>query len=281
MSINKGLKLGNKLKAILGLMGMCFLAAPNCYAAAHSSYNPMQPRQLSVQAAQADYTYGYSILAGHSIDTLDKANRAIWYLNYDILDHYIVGPIAHVYGALPRGFQDAMGHFFDNLDELNNVPNNLLIGEPGHAASCVGRFAINSTVGFFGFFDVATSIGLESHSMGMDTVLGKAGMGPGVYIMMPAYGPTTSRSINASLIDGIPWFAVSLPISFGKGIIHGLHNRAQLIPQEDLLRNSMDSYVTARDAYLMHMDNSINPVQEGVVESEDNFDESLLEEIDG
>lgn len=262
-------------------MGMCFLAASDCSAAAHSTYNPMQPRQLSAKAAQADYTYGYSILAGHSIDTLDEPNRVMWYLNYDILDRYIFGPAAHVYGALPRGFQDAMGNFFSNLDELNNVPNNLLVGEPGHAATSVGRFAINSTIGLLGFFDVATDMGLEAHPMGMDTVLSKAGMVPGAYIMMPAYGPTTARGVNSDMVDGIPWFAVSFPITFGKGIIRGLHNRAQLIPQEDLLRNSMDSYVTARDAYLMHMDNTANPVQEGVVESEDDFDESMLDEIDG
>lgn len=281
MSLHKGLRLGRKLSVALGLMGMVFFTAPHGYAATHSSYNPMQPRQLSLQASQADYTYGYSILAGHAIDTLDEPNRMMWYLNYDILDYYIVGPVAHVYGALPRGVQDAMGHFFSNLDEINNVPNNMLIGEFGDAASSAGRFVVNSTIGLLGFFDVATSMGLDSHPMGMDTVLGKAGMETGSYIMMPAYGPTTARDVNASMIDGIPWFKISFPITFGKGIIRGLHNRAQLIPQEDFLRNSFDPYITARDAFLMNSDSTANPVQEGVVENEDNFDEDLLDEIDG
>ena len=31
----------------------------------------------------------------------------------------------------------------------------------------------------------------------------------------------------------------------------------------------------------MYDENAVNPVQEGVVESEDDFDEALLDEIDG
>lgn len=272
--------LGRKLTAMLALVGICSLM-PCAFAAGHSTYNPMQPRQLSEVAAQADYSYGYSILSGHALDSLEEPNRAMWYLNYDIFDHYILRPVAHGYAYLPRGVQDSMGNFFANLNEINNVPNNLLIGEPGASITSLGRLVINSTIGLLGFFDVATQMGLTAAPMNMETVLGKAGVEQGPFLMVPAYGPTTARDIHGTVVDGLPWYALSWPITIGKWAVEGVHNRAQLIPQEDMVDSALDSYITTRDAFLMYDENAVNPVQEGVVESEDDFDEALLEEIDG
>ena len=79
----------------------------------------------------------------------------------------------------------------------------------------------------------------------------------------------------------LPWYAVSWPITIGKWALQGVHNRAQLIPQEGMVDNALDPYITTRDSFLMYDENAVNPVQEGVVESEDDFDEALLDEIDG
>ena len=228
-------KFGRKLGTVLAVLGLCSFSSLS-YAAAHSTYNPMQPRQLSAVAAQADYSYGYSILSGHALDSLEEPNRAMWYLNYDIFDHYILRPVAHGYAYLPQGVQNSMGNFFANLDEVNNIPNNIFVGDVGGSAVSLGRLVVNSTIGLLGFFDVATQMGLNAHPMNMET---------------------------------------------GKWALQGVHNRAQLIPQEGMVDNAMDPYITTRDSFLMYDENAVNPVQEGVVESEDDFDEALLDEIDG
>lgn len=273
-------KFGRKLGTVLAVLGLCSFSSLS-YAAAHSTYNPMQPRQLSAVAAQADYSYGYSILSGHALDSLEEPNRAMWYLNYDIFDHYILRPVAHGYAYLPQGVQDSMGNFFANLDEVNNIPNNIFVGDVGGSAVSLGRLVVNSTIGLLGFFDVATKMGLNAHPMNMETVLGKGGVEQGPFLMIPAYGPTTARDLNGAVIDGMPWYAVSWPITIGKWALQGVHNRAQLIPQEGMVDNAMDPYITTRDSFLMYDENAVNPVQEGVVESEDDFDEALLDEIDG
>ncbi|WP_317383344.1 VacJ family lipoprotein [Anaerobiospirillum succiniciproducens] len=249
--------------------------------AAHGAYNPMMPRQLSEKAASADYTYGYSVLSGHAIDTLEGPNRYMWYLNYDILDKYILRPVSHGYAYLPQGVQNSVGNFFNNLDEINNVPNNLLVGEFASSGTSLVRLAINSTIGILGFFDVASYIGIKHTPMNMATVLGKGKVEQGPFMMIPAYGPTTARDLHGDIIDGLPWYAVSWPITTAKFVIRGIHNRAQLIDQEHVLDNSIDPYIFTRDAYLMYDENKVNPIQEGEVTDTDDFDDELLDEIDG
>ena len=249
--------------------------------AAHGAYNPMMPRQLSEKAASADYTYGYSVLSGHAIDTIEGPNRYMWYLNYDILDMYILRPVSHGYAYLPQGVQNSVGNFFNNLDEINNVPNNLLVGEFASSGTSLVRLAINSTIGILGFFDVASYIGIKHTPMNMATVLGKGKVEQGPFMMIPAYGPTTARDLHGDIIDGLPWYAVSWPITTAKFVIRGIHNRAQLIDQEPVLDNSIDPYIFTRDAYLMYDENKVNPIQEGEVTDTDDFDDELLDEIDG
>lgn len=249
--------------------------------ASHGAYNPMMPRQLSEQAASADYTYGYSVLSGHAIDTLEVPNRYMWYLNYDILDMYILRPVAHGYAYLPQGVQNSVGNFFNNLDEINNIPNNLLVGEFAASGSSLIRLAINSTIGILGFFDVASQFGIEHRPMNMATVLGKGKVEQGPFMMIPAYGPTTARDLHGDIIDGLPWYAVSWPITATKFVVRGIHDRAQLIDQEPVLDNSIDPYIFTRDAYLMYDENKVNPVQEGEVTDTDDFDDEFLDEIDG
>lgn len=249
--------------------------------AAHGAYNPMMPRQLSEKAASADYTYGYSVLSGHAIDTLEGPNRYMWYLNYDILDKYILRPVSHGYAYLPQGVQNSVGNFFNNLDEINNVPNNLLVGEFAASGTSLVRLAINSTIGILGFFDVASYIGIKHTPMNMATVLGKGKVEQGPFMMIPAYGPTTARDLHGDIIDGLPWYAVSWPITTAKFVIRGIHDRAQLIDQEPVLDNSIDPYIFTRDAYLMYDENKVNPIQEGEVTDTDDFDDEFLDEIDG
>jgi phospholipid-binding lipoprotein MlaA len=53
----------------------------------------------------------------------------------------------------------AIRHVLDNVKEPTLVFNNALQGEFARAGISLGRFAINSTVGFGGIIDVATHRG--------------------------------------------------------------------------------------------------------------------------
>ena len=61
-------------------------------------------------------------------------------------------------------------------------------------------------MGFLGFIDVASQMGLDNKPMEMDTVLGKAGMDSGPFLMVPIYGPTTARAAHGDTADNWPYF---------------------------------------------------------------------------
>lgn len=201
--------------------------------ASHSNYSPMAPRQISVKASHADYSYGLSVLPGNSVDSIEYINKnAFWKLNYVVLDRYLLRPVAHGYSKLPDFAKSSVHNFFSNLSDLNNTVNNVLVGEPVSSAVSLGRFTINSTVGLLGLIDVAKHMELEQKSMSMNTVMGKAGVDQGAYIMVPAYGPTTERSIHASAVDNWPYYLVTPWTSIACTVINGIDARASLIPQE-------------------------------------------------
>ncbi len=250
--------------------------------AAHSIYNPMAPRSISVEATNKDYSYGLSVLPGNSIDSVDPFFRYVgWVPNYYVFDRYILRPLAHGYAKLPDGVQSSVGNFFSNLDEINNIPNNLLIGEPESSCISLGRFTINSTAGILGFFDVASKLGLQSRPMSMDTVLGKAGVDQGMYMMIPIAGPYTERSLHATLIDNWPYYLWSnIWIDAALWAVEGVHNRAQLVSQEALVDNSVDPYAQTRQIFLMYAQGKVDPDATLKDNSVDEDVDSFLDEID-
>ena len=54
-----------------------------------------------------------------------------------------------------------------------------------------GRFVFNSTFGIFGLFDVATPMGFSKNNEDFGQTLGKWGIEPGPYIVLPFLGPTS------------------------------------------------------------------------------------------
>lgn len=271
------------MRSVLTLAAAALLVFSGSAAAQHGSFNPMAPRQLSQTSYRADYSYGCSMLAGSAIDTLQTPNRVVgWTLNYDVFDRYILRPVAHGYAMLPDPVQTGVGNFTSNIEEVNNIVNNLFIGEPGASAISLGRFAINSTIGILGFIDVASMMGLERHTMEFETVLGRAEMEQGPYLMVPVYGPTTGREVQGSVVDSAklwwaPWF-----VTVGLWAVEGVHNRAQLIDQEGVVDNALDPYVSTRDIYLMYSEGKVHPdaAETAVPAEEESIDEEFLDEID-
>ena len=88
--------------------------------------------------------------------------------------------------AMSRKVRDSIENLVDNFDEPSSMVNHLLVGGFEGAGTNLGRFTLNTTVGLLGLFDVARHAGLERNMLEMDTVLGKADIGDGAYIMVPS-----------------------------------------------------------------------------------------------
>ncbi|MGN1280720.1 MAG: VacJ family lipoprotein [Succinivibrio sp.] len=269
------------IKKILSTFVTLSLLVPvSAVFASHSSYGPMAPRQISVKASKADYSYGLSVLPGNSIDSFEPVNRyAMWYLNYNIIDRYILRPVAHGYAKLPDWTKSSVHNFCSNLEEINNTLNNALIGEFSDSSVSFGRFSINSTIGLLGFIDVAKYMGLENKTMSMNTVLGRAGADQGNFYMLPFYGPATDRSITGNYIDSWPYIPFGPWPALVVGAIEGIDQRAAMIPQEEVIDKAVDPYAQLRQIYLMYQEGLVNPDSAMNVSEDQNLSE-YLDEID-
>lgn len=134
-------------------------------------------------------------------DPFGRMNRAVYRFNarFDETVHY---PVARGYRRyIPREMRAGINNAFSNLREIPNTANNLLQGRIGRSARTTGRFAINSTVGLFGLFDVATPLGLEPARTRFGDTLGRWGVGAGPYLVVPVLGPSNLRDGFGELTD--------------------------------------------------------------------------------
>lgn len=182
------------------------------------------------------------------------------------LDSVFVEPAATVYrSALPDPLRDGLGNVVRNLREPANFLNFLLQFKIGDAAETLGRFAINSTLGVGGLFDVAGSdaIGLPYRRNGFANTLGYYGVDTGAYLYLPITGPTTVRDLIGDTLD-----QAVLPIGVGRPfntpeygipyfVISNLDSRVEIDEELERMGETVDPYATRRDVYLWRRERDI------------------------
>ena len=128
-----------------------------------------------------------------SYDPWERLNRFTYRFNARF-DEAVFFPVANGYKrVLPGPVRQGVNNFFGNLAEVDSVINYALQGRVGLGARSLLRFAVNSTVGIAGLFDVAKHIDVPRAPTGFGTTLAKWGMHPGPYFVIPFMGPSTLR----------------------------------------------------------------------------------------
>lgn len=137
-------------------------------------------------------------------DPWESFNEKMFSFNYN-LDKYVLKPVAKGYNwVMPDMFQQMIGHGFDNIKTVPRLANNLLRWNLKAVGIELSRFLINSTFGIGGLFDIAKQeFGLEKPK-GADfgVTLGKWGLGPGPYLILPFLPPLTVRDGIGYAADG-------------------------------------------------------------------------------
>jgi len=196
-------------------------------------------------------------------DCFESLNRGSFALNQG-LDKVIFKPVAKAYRGLPSPVRTGTSNVLVNLSSLITVPNNILQGDFKKAGVNTGRFAINTTVGILGIFNVAKKMGFSKYEKeDYGQTLGVWGVGAGCYLVLPVLGPSTVRDTAGSfmnLLGGDPWYNAS---THGNNeylsksdyvlskVLTGVDFRAKNIDSvENLEKNSMDFYASVRSLYL-------------------------------
>ncbi len=197
-------------------------------------------------------------------DPLEPLNRGIYRFN-DALDQAVLKPVAKGYSAvMPTIGKTMVSNFFSNLDDVVVVVNDLLQFKLQQGASDGGRLVVNSTLGVFGLFDVATKIGMKKHYEDFGQTLGKWGVGNGPFIVIPILGPSTVRDGIGLYVDTYPNPTYQIEHIRTRNqlyLANGISRRAALLDQEKVLDEAMiDRYEFIRDSYLQYR---INQVYDG------------------
>lgn len=195
------------------------------------------------------------IFAETEEDPWEGFNRSMFTFN-TALDNAVLKPVAQGYDwVTPNVVQKGVSNFFSNLGEVSNITNNLLQAKFVGTVASTGRFLINSTIGIFGIFDVASALGISEYNEDFGQTLGYWGVSSGPYLVLPFFGPSTVRDGTGLVIeyvynDEIDLLHLTLEEEIALLALDVVQTRVHLFSVESLIIG--DPYTFIRDVYLQN-----------------------------
>ena len=125
-------------------------------------------------------------------DPFEGTNRALLTFNRGLSRHFFDPMIRGYRLVIPKPARRGVHRVFVNLKAPSTLVNDLLQLRFQDSATTLGRFVLNSTLGFGGIFDVGIEAGWEHHESDFGQTLGRMGVGAGPYLVLPIFGPTRS-----------------------------------------------------------------------------------------
>jgi phospholipid-binding lipoprotein MlaA len=192
------------------------------------------------------------------VDPYENINRKIYSFN-DVVDDYIAKPVSDAYKKItPDVIETGVSNFFNNLQSINTITNDLLQGKIAQGGHDTGRFLMNTTLGMAGFFDVATTVGFAYNEEDFEQTLAFWGVPQGYYLVFPFAGPVTMRGIPGALLDTaanpVSYTGAPLMSNFIGGPIQGLSLINKRANAEGALKfideAALDPYVFTRESFL-------------------------------
>jgi len=219
---------------------------------------PTQSSAATVYTEEA-YQYNYSLddnaedECSDLDDPYEKLNRKIFAFN-SVMDHLILKPIAKGYKAIFNSYsRDKIGNFIDNTNVPLSFVNNALQLDTKNTLLSFWQFAINSTLGVGGLYDVSAQFGLKTSPQTFGSTLARYGVAPGPYIILPFYGGSGARDVldKPVLNSGMNPLKYKLHHDFRIGLLAAnvVHQRAELLSFTDYVeKNSPDPYSIIRSS---------------------------------
>ncbi len=190
-------------------------------------------------------------------DPLEPLNRVSAGVTY-ALDTLLLRPAAEAYSIfLPLQARAGIRNALGNLRSPVILANNLLQGDVQQAANTVGRFLLNSTIGFGGLIDVAADLGLPPRNEDFGQTLALWGVGEGPYLFLPVLGPSNPRDLAGLAVDTafspFTWIGggdVAQAVNLTRSGLTVLDTREALLgPLDTMMTVSLDPYAAIRSIY--------------------------------
>ena len=197
-------------------------------------------------------------------DPWEPFNEKMFTFNYNF-DKYLLKPVAKGYNfVMPDELQRMIGNAFDNINPVPKWANNLLQRNYKGFFTEVGRFLINSTLGIGGLWDIAKQeFGLQKTNVDFGQTLGKWGVGPGPFLILPFLPPLTVRDGIGYGVDGamdpLSYFIPFIWDRLGMRIGNTINDRSlNLDLFQGFEETTIDMYSAVRNGYLQRRYNLIH-----------------------
>lgn len=189
-------------------------------------------------------------------DPLYFINKPIFIFN-DKLLLWVIKPVSKGFQFItPKPLRISLGRFFHHWTSPVRFVNSLLQFKFKGTFRELGRFGINTTVGVLGFFDPAKNWWhLKPSEEDLGQTLGHMNIGNGFYLVLPVLGPSTLRDMigmaGDSFLDPINY--LHRPERYyAKGVSVLTESENIIARYEAFKKNSLDPYISIRDAYVQH-----------------------------
>lgn len=184
-----------------------------------------------------------------------KVNRAIFTFD-TTLERNLLAPVSHGYvHVIPHVVRYHVTSALFNLGEPLTAVNDLLQLRFHAMGKTVFRFVVNSTFGLAGLFDIAKSEGVPIHISDFGQTLGRYGLKPGPYVMIPLLGPSNVRDGVGRIVDNFadPVEFIIGGITSTEGLslflLEGVDWRSRADDTMKAIYGATDPYAFTRSAY--------------------------------
>lgn len=191
------------------IAAMCFLMLAFSTLAAEKNEEIQMADQESKTEFATDYFNVY--------DPWEGFNRRMYAFNY-YFDKYLFLPTVATYKFLvPELAQDGVSNFFNNVGQSSTLINATAQGKGRKAMRAMARFSINSILGIFGIFDVATKLDMPKEYEDVGLTLAHYGVPAGPYLVLPVLGPSNLRD-GAGVAIAFATADYIIPYDYIKGV---------------------------------------------------------------
>jgi phospholipid-binding lipoprotein MlaA len=194
-------------------------------------------------------------------DPFEPLNRAAFVFN-DGFYFCVLKPVTQGYKAIVQEpFRVCFRNAFYNLESPIHIFNSMFQGKFKCAGNEFARLLINTTLGFFGFFDQAKDkFNIDKCDEDLGQTFGYWGFGPGFYIEWPFYGSSSVRD-TAGFIGDLafdPRTYVFHPAVYLVRPVEVVNETSFRIGDYEALKKAaLDPYVAKREAYHQYRLNRI------------------------
>ncbi len=194
-------------------------------------------------------------------DPWEGFNRKVHSFN-NAADKLVLRPVAVGYKKImPEPIRAGVSRFFANLAMPATAVNQALQGHPGESVQSLGRFAVNTTVGIAGVFDLASHVGLPPRD-GEDfgQTLATWGWRDSRYLVLPLLGPRTLRDA-VGMVGDQPLSPLGQVQDSGTATglqaLEIVDMRTRMLPLDGFRSSALDDYTFVRDAWSQRRNSQI------------------------